>query len=548
VLLSLAIGALQLRHSLAFGRGERPRGGLWTLLVLVALTYLPMLLFGFFGWHFAQAALIASAPMILRGRAGLAVASGVAVLSGVITAVVSPPSSTAQVLYNSVTNPLAIALLGAFLYASARLARVLNELHATRTELAELAIGRERLRVSRDLHDLLGQSLSAISLKGDLAIRLLPTDEQAARGEIESLTSVARHALRGVRAVARDEHTMSLSTEIDGARALLASAGITARIQNDLADLPPPVDTTLAWTVREGVTNVLRHSEAGTCWITASQRDGTLHVAIINDGARSPSGGGSGLAGLTERARALSGTVTAEHLADGRFRLVVRIPEARSARSVRATASTRFTSPATLAGSERSQPPTPPGTGTPPATVAAHNPEALELISSGRIRTCAHGCGGGRLWPEGPSGHRQERASDTVRRLRYVRSPAEAVADFGPTQRRDSRRRLAAGRQRTEQPVDRRRHIGDGGLERVVGRLRRLPQPAHLPDELAGRRLDLLVGRRRVEPTQLRDIATHASNARVTNPPAVASRPASAAESASASASSPTATATSTSR
>jgi two-component system, NarL family, sensor histidine kinase DesK len=91
-----------------------------------------------------------------------------------------------------------------------------------------LAIGQERLRVSRDLHDLLGQSLSAVSLKGDLAKRLLHRDLAAARAEIEGLTKVARGALRDMRAVTSDQHAVSLPTETDGATALLQAAGVEA--------------------------------------------------------------------------------------------------------------------------------------------------------------------------------------------------------------------------------------------------------------------------------------------------------------------------------
>jgi two-component system, NarL family, sensor histidine kinase DesK len=213
------------------------------------------------------------------------------------------------------------------LYGSARLVRVLDELEAAQTELAELAVGQERLRVSRDLHDLLGQSLSAVSLKGDLAIRLLHSNPPAAQAEIASLTEVARDTLRSVRAVTSDEHAVSLRTEIEGAVALLSAAGINARIALDLPDLSSPVEKVLAWAVREGVTNVLRHSQASTCSITAARRDGMVRLEIVNDGARPSAGEGSGLAGLTERATALSGSVSARPLGDGSFKLLLEVPE-----------------------------------------------------------------------------------------------------------------------------------------------------------------------------------------------------------------------------
>jgi two-component system, NarL family, sensor histidine kinase DesK len=328
VVAALGIGALQLRHSFAATRGERPRGWPWTLLGLTVLVYLPM------GWHGMDWApmqyfVIASAAMLLRGwPAGVAVAAPLlATAAGVVGEAPVGGESVAQGTLAVVYWTVGLVTGAVALYGSARLVRVLDELQATQTELAELAVGQERLRVSRDLHDLLGHSLSAVSLKGDLAIRLLRSDPPAARAQIEGLTGVARDALRDMRAVTRDEHAMALRTEIEGAAALLAAAGIDARIALDLPDLPPPVEKVLAWAVREGITNVLRHSQASTCSVTAARRDGMVRLEIVNDGARPSVREGSGLAGLTERARALSGSVSAGPLGDGSFKLLLEVPE-----------------------------------------------------------------------------------------------------------------------------------------------------------------------------------------------------------------------------
>jgi two-component system sensor histidine kinase DesK len=328
VLAALGIGALQLRHSLAAARGERPRGWPWTLLGLTVLVYLPMVWLGM-DWAPMQYFVIASAAMLLRGwPAGIAVAAPLlATAAAVVGEAPVGGESVAQGTLAVIYWTVGLVTGAVALYGSARLVRVLDELEATRTELAELAVGRERLRVSRDLHDLLGHSLSAVSLKGDLAIRLLHSNPPAAQAQIEGLTGVARDALRGVRAVTRDEHTVSLRTEIEGAAALLAAAGIDARIDLHLPDLPPAVEKVLAWAVREGVTNVLRHSEASTCSITASRWDGQARLEIVNDGARPSAGEGSGLAGLTERATALSGSVSGGPVGDGSFRLLVEVPE-----------------------------------------------------------------------------------------------------------------------------------------------------------------------------------------------------------------------------
>ncbi len=135
-----------------------------------------------------------------------------------------------------------LALFTAALVGGGRLVQLLDELFETRTELAAAAVDHERLRVSRDLPDLLGQSLSAISLKGDLALWLLDRDTAAAAREIESLTEVARTALHDARAVTRDEHAAALRTEIDGAATLLGAAGVRTTLE--VAELPPlPVPT-----------------------------------------------------------------------------------------------------------------------------------------------------------------------------------------------------------------------------------------------------------------------------------------------------------------
>jgi two-component system sensor histidine kinase DesK len=325
--LGLAIGVLQLRHSFAAARGQRPAGWQWTFLALAAVVYLPMFWFTW-NWAATQILLIASAAMLLRGW--LRVAAVAAPILGTAATAIAvdwagqwPPS---RIVYDGIAWSGDFLLYSAALYAAVRLVKAADELYAARTEQAEGAVGQERLRVSRDLHDLLGQSLSAISLKGDLALRLLPFDPTRARSEIESLTGVARSALHDVLAIARDEHWVSLRGEIDAAAALLTAAGIEVRMNTDLAEPPEHAQEVLAWAVREGTTNVLRHSEARTCSIALAAGDEGVWLEVANDGARAPSGRGSGLTGLAERAEAVSGSISAEATGDGRFRLRVWIP------------------------------------------------------------------------------------------------------------------------------------------------------------------------------------------------------------------------------
>jgi two-component system sensor histidine kinase DesK len=329
ILCALVAGALQLRHSFAAARGERPAGWVWTFLLLLGFVYGPML---FWAWNWAsmQVFVIMSAALLLRGWPRvvmIALPMIVTPIAGALTVAWYDHGSPAQITQIIFYWLLNLILGGAALYGAVRTVRVVEELYTARTELAEAAIGRERVRVSRDLHDLLGQSLSAVSLKGDLAIKLLPHDTEGARAELVSLTELARTALRDVRAVARDEHTVSLRAEIDAAGALLSAAGIEARIDVDLPELARPVQDVLAWAVREGTTNLLRHSEANTASITVDRRGGVVRMEIINDGVREPAGTGTGIAGVVERARAVSGSASTESIRDGRFRLTVAVPE-----------------------------------------------------------------------------------------------------------------------------------------------------------------------------------------------------------------------------
>jgi two-component system sensor histidine kinase DesK len=323
----VALAALQVRTSYRASRGERPRWAWPTLAIMTALVYVPMCWYTA-NWWATQEMLGASALMLVPRRR-LAVALAAAPVVGTLTFsgwsyVAVPAASPAWALaFDLAWWGIGLTCGTTALYGAARLVRVVTELQDARTELAELAITQERLRVSRDLHDLAGQSLTAISLRGDLALALLEQDRDAARAEMATLTATARSALHDVLTVTRDGAAVELRTEAEGARALLAAAGIETVVRLTDDGVPPGVRTVFAWALREGVTNVLRHSEATTCTITASPS----RLEIINDGARpGPPGAGSGLTGLAERARAFSGRVTSGPASDGRFQLIVEFP------------------------------------------------------------------------------------------------------------------------------------------------------------------------------------------------------------------------------
>jgi two-component system, NarL family, sensor histidine kinase DesK len=321
--LGVAMGTLQLRHSLAAARDVRPRGWVWTLVLLLALVYLPPWLLGWGQlWQGAQYCAAASAVMLLRGWPRIAVGGAMVVFSVGWELLSYPPRSVFEGVY-SVSYAVFALVPSVILYLAVLLVRVLADVAATRAELAEAAVGRERLRLSRDLHDLFGQSLSAISLKGDLALRL--AEPRAARAEVTGLTDLARDTLRRMRAITRDEHAVSLDAELEGAAALLGTAGVHAVIEVD--PVSPAAQQVFAWAVREGVANVLRHSAAKRCSITVTRAPGTARLEIVNDRVRArATTGGRGLGGLAARAEAVGGSVRTGVGSD-RFRLVVEVPE-----------------------------------------------------------------------------------------------------------------------------------------------------------------------------------------------------------------------------
>ncbi len=220
------------------------------------------------------------------------------------------------------------------------------ELRDAREELARLAVAEERLRFARDLHDLLGHSLSLITLKSELAGRLLPAAPAKAAAEVHDIESVARRALREVRQAVAGYRRPTLDEELDGAREMLEAAGITCRIENSVDVSSTETAAVLAWVVREGATNVIRHSRARRCEIRLTRDDEEAHAEITDDGRGHPpdsgkTADGSGLSGLAERVGALGGGFEAGPPPRGGFRLRVSLPLRETVTQVRQPASVR---------------------------------------------------------------------------------------------------------------------------------------------------------------------------------------------------------------
>jgi two-component system sensor histidine kinase DesK len=219
--------------------------------------------------------------------------------------------------------------LGFTMLAFRRLIATVIELRNARAEVARLAISDERLRISRDVHDILGHSLSVIALKAQVARRLMESDPAAAADAVSDVESVARESLVEVRGIVTGYRQRSLADELQGARDVLDAAGIAFAVTRDTTVPPAPVDSLLAWTVREGVTNVLRHSRAHHCEISLSSTDSGFTVAIVDDGVGGvANAGGTGLHGLRERVGAAGGRVDAGPGEGGGFRLQAYVPQA----------------------------------------------------------------------------------------------------------------------------------------------------------------------------------------------------------------------------
>jgi two-component system, NarL family, sensor histidine kinase DesK len=219
--------------------------------------------------------------------------------------------------------------LGFTMLAFRRLIATVIELRTARAQVSRLAIADERLRISRDVHDILGHSLSVIALKAQVARRLMHSDPDAAAEAIGDVEAVARESLAEVRAMVTGYRQRSLADELQGARDVLDAAGIAFAVTRDSAVPPAPVDSLLAWTVREGVTNVLRHSRAHHCEISLEASNGGFTVAIVDDGVGGiANAGGSGLHGLRERVGAAGGRLEAGPGERGGFRLQAYVPKA----------------------------------------------------------------------------------------------------------------------------------------------------------------------------------------------------------------------------
>jgi two-component system sensor histidine kinase DesK len=248
------------------------------------------------------------------------------VLALALAALLVPPavSSWHDSLLTAWKDVTPVAIPVAALMTSGIL-QVLRSNHAlaeARAEMASLAAENERFRIARDLHDLLGHSLTTITVKAGLAARISQADRARAVQEITEVETLARQALGEVRAAVASYRQVTLAGELATGQQLLRAAGITADLPRAVDDVSPAYRELFGWVLREGITNIVRHSRASSCAVRLSPSS----IEITDDGAGGTAPAGNGLTGLRERVTAAGGIIDAGPAHPAGWRLRVSLP------------------------------------------------------------------------------------------------------------------------------------------------------------------------------------------------------------------------------
>jgi two-component system sensor histidine kinase DesK len=218
-------------------------------------------------------------------------------------------------------TPVAILVVALAIFALMRVLQNNSALAQAQAELASLAAENERFRIARDLHDLLGHSLTTITVKAGLAARLGEVDPARARQEIAEVETLARQTLGDVRAAVANYRDVTLAGELATGRQLLRAVGITADLPRAVDMVDPAHQELFGWVVREGLTNIVRHAHASSCAIRLSASS----VEITDDGVGGAAPPGNGLSGLRERVAAAGGVVDAGPVEPRGWRLRVEL-------------------------------------------------------------------------------------------------------------------------------------------------------------------------------------------------------------------------------
>ncbi|MER5394176.1 histidine kinase [Saccharopolyspora sp. NPDC002686] len=286
--------------AMAYTMHKDGSGALWSMVVS-----------GLAGVH------VSAAPYRLRWP----LAIGTALAVAVIGTFASSPDDPLRGLIPGVFTAVLVSIVMSLVLAAVWFWDIVLELDRARTVSAELAVANERLRFAADLHDIQGHHLQVIALKGELTERLVGHDDAAARAQAAEIAELARTALKDTRDVVHGYRGSKLTAELDNAREILEAAGVKTTVDGDATAVPPPLQPLFGALVREGTTNVLRHSRAENCRLSIAVEGARTSIVLRNDRVKPPNGeAGSGIDGLRQRFSTMGGHVEAR-LVDDWFEL-----------------------------------------------------------------------------------------------------------------------------------------------------------------------------------------------------------------------------------
>ncbi len=319
-LVSVAAVAIYVPLHFAFfrWRGLRQRA----LIPAVAALGVAVIVFNPGGNTFVIYAFAMAGAVLPMRHALLASGAMLAVMAAVFFVRMPVPFALAYVAMVAVIGGM---VLGGVVLSRAR-ARRNAELRLTQDEVGRLAALAERERIGRDLHDLLGHTLSLVAIKSELAGRLVDADPQAAKRQIGEVETVARQALAQVREAVVGIRATGLQAELAATRLALLSADVHLDQRLAPVALPPALESVLAMTLREATTNVLRHAQAGRVDVELLHDAGELRLVISDDGRGGAQHPGNGLAGMRERIASAGGVLDIDSPAGGGTRLQVTFP------------------------------------------------------------------------------------------------------------------------------------------------------------------------------------------------------------------------------
>ncbi len=285
-------------------RGHWVRG-VRVLPIIAGLTLIGAVLFPLnsaAGVSFIYAASFAARIEDDRRAVGIISAIEIIVVAEVIARRMHPGSFVWVIVFTALVGAIGIHFEG--------VSRSSRKLRLAHDEIEHLAKVAERERIARDLHDLLGHTLSVIILKSELASKLAERDPERARNEIRDVERISRDALTQVRAAVRGYRSGGLPPEIESARDALDAANVSLTCDVPPLQIPVAQEAVLAMAVRESVTNIVRHARATRCSIALAHRDNAYILTISDDGRGGDEPFGSGLSGMLERIEQLGGTLS----------------------------------------------------------------------------------------------------------------------------------------------------------------------------------------------------------------------------------------------